>query len=81
MVKTAIYQRNNTEAVDLPPGFCKELGLNIGDQVQITIENNRIIIEPFIGPYTFENLMKGWKGGRYHSPEIDWGPPVGKEIW
>lgn len=81
MVKATITTYDNAEGILIPPGFCKTLGLSVGDDVQVTIEGNRIIIEPDMEQYTLQARLKGWTGGRYHSPEIDWGPPVGKEMW
>lgn len=81
MVKATINKWGNALAVRIPKEFCEQLSLHASDEVRITLEEDRIVIEPMDSQYTLENRLKNWKGGRYHSPEIDWGPPVGKEMW
>jgi antitoxin component of MazEF toxin-antitoxin module len=71
----------NTQAVRLPKAYCDQLGLRAGDVVELSLENTRLIIERPEERYTIQNLIKNWNGIRGGIPEIDWGEPIGSELW
>lgn len=82
MTTATIGKWGNASAIRLPQPFCEQLGIGVGDAVQVTIEGRkRIVIEPPAERYTLEARMAGWDGGRFDTCEYDWGSPVGKEIW
>lgn len=82
MAMATIGKWGNASALRIPKPFCDSLGIGIGDDVRISIEgNNRLIIEPAIGESTLKARMRHWDGKRYKNEELDWGCPVGKEIW
>lgn len=76
-----ISRWGNAHGVRLPKTFCDMLGIAVGDKVDISVESQRIIIEKPDERYTIQTRMADWNGKRHESPEIDWGAPVGKEIW
>jgi antitoxin MazE len=71
----------NTQAIRLPKAYCEQLGLRAGDEVELSLENKRLVIEKPEERYTIQNLIKNWNGIRGGGPEIDWGEPVGSEVW
>ena len=81
MAKTAVVSKwGNAQGIRLPEAFCKQLGISVGDEVSLTIVKDKLVVENVNEQNTIEARFKNWdgKGG----PElIDWGPPVGKEIW
>ena len=82
MAKTAIVSKwGNAQGVRLPEAFCKQLGISVGDEVSLSISQDTIVIEKTSGQYTLEARLKAWDGRGESGPEIDWGPPVGKEVW
>ena len=70
----------NTQAIRLPKAYCEQLDLHAGDEVDLSLENNRLVIEKPEDRYTIQNLIKDWNGVRGGGSELDWGEPVGTEV-
>lgn len=71
----------NSAAVRIPASALAAAGLKPNDQVEVREENGRIVIEKVRPePVTLEWLLEGMTPDNVH-PEIDFGPPVGKERW
>lgn len=82
MTTTTIGKWGNASALRLPKLFCESLGIKVGDDVNIYVENdNRIVIEPAHEKFTLKARMQEWDGTRYKCEELDWGRAVGDEIW
>jgi antitoxin MazE len=82
MVKTGTINRwGGAQGVRLPKAFCDMLDLHAGDKVEISVEANRIVIEKPDDRHSIKARMRDWDGQRHHAPEIDWGRPVGQELW
>lgn len=82
MATATIGKWGNASAVRLPKSFCDILRVSAGDSVHVFVEDDRrIVIEPASDGYTLKERMRGWNGGRYHSEELDWGTPMGDELW
>ena len=82
MAKTVIVSKwGNAQGIRLPEAFCRQLGISVGDEVSLSVSEDKIIIEKIQGQYTIKARLKKWNGNRDGGPEIDWGPPVGKEMW
>ena len=91
-MNTTIVKWGNSRGVRLPKPFLESLNLKVNDSVDLSIENDAIIIkktgnrahktliqrvEEFYGK-DFETALKE---NSYTFEEVDWGQPVGKEIW
>jgi antitoxin MazE len=71
----------NSAAVRIPARVLAEAGLKPGDAVEVRGEKGQIVIEPARPePVTLEWLLEGITPENVH-PEIDFGPPVGREFW
>ena len=60
----------------------QEVQLNVGDEVSVSVENGRIIVEPATkvrGKYDLKELVSRIPQD-YQAEELDWGKPVGKEV-
>ncbi|EKK5568058.1 antitoxin MazE [Enterobacter hormaechei] len=72
----------NTPAVRLHAAITSVSGINLEDQVNITAEKGRIIIEPAKPRFTHTLADMVAKMTPENNQElVDWGKPVGKEIW
>ena len=61
----------------------KEAQINVGDEVNVTVQDGRIIIEAVNkvrGTYDLKELVARMPND-YRAEEVDWGTPVGKEEW
>lgn len=78
---TAVLGRwGNANALRIPMPFCRQLGIDAGSEVDITVEGDRMVIRPAASG-TLRERMAAWDGNRYLGEEIEWGGPVGSEMW
>jgi antitoxin MazE len=55
--------------------------LAVDQSVEVRAEDGRIIIEPIRAPtYSLDELLDRMTPETFHE-EIDFGPPVGEELW
>jgi len=58
------------------------LGIAVGDRVAVSAADNKIIIERAEEQYTISaRKARLWDGKPLKAREVDWGEPVGREIW
>ena len=78
---TKIQKWGNSLALRIPKSFAKDVHLESGASVNLSIANGRLVVEPSPKTkYSLSELLKGVTKKDLHS-EIDWGRPVGKEVW
>ena len=80
---TRVQKWGNSQGVRFPAKVLEEAKITVGDEVDITIERGRIIVEPsrrVRGRYRLEDLVARMPDG-YEPHEEDWGEPVGREVW
>ena len=71
----------NSAAVRIPAAVLDAAGLKQDDPVEVREEDGRVVIEKAEPQkITLEWLLEGLKPEQLH-PEIDFGPPVGREFW
>lgn len=80
---TILEQWGKGCGIRLSKALLDEVGLDVGSEVEVTTDGQAITIRPrrpVRGRYTAEQLVAEMpddpEGG-----EVDWGPPVGKEVW
>lgn len=74
-----IQQWGNSKAVRIPKQLAAELGLTVGQRVELAKSDGKLVIRPARrrSRYRLADLLKGCKGKPH--PEA-WAVPVGKEI-
>ncbi len=71
----------NSLAIRVPKSIVQDLGLTIDSQLVIVSNGKTATIEPQADKLlTLADLLKGVTPQNIHK-EVDWGEPVGKEIW
>ena len=78
-----ILKWGNSQGIRFSKELLERAGLSVDDPVEIKLnENNEIVIsKPKKEKLTFEMLVKDWDGTYPELEEIDWGDPVGEELW
>lgn len=78
-----IQKSENSAKICFTQNILKAAQLNVGDEVQVTIQNGRIIIETATKAYKRADLkaLLSQMPDDYQVEELDWGKPVGKEEW
>lgn len=80
-MQTRVLKWGNSDAVRIPKVILKELNLTTNDAINIEKDGDRIIITKVSRGYkTLEERFENYHGN-YKPTEIDWGKPVGVEIW
>jgi antitoxin MazE len=81
LVNVFVRKWGNSAAVRLPAAALAAAGIKVGDPVEVREEKGRLVIEKARPePLTLEWLLEGITPDNLH-PEVDFGPPVGKEFW
>ena len=80
-MKVQIQKWGNSLALRIPKAFAVESNVTGGSTVDVSMENGSIVVKPIAeNEYTLEELLDGLTDDNRHD-EIDWGQPVGKEVW
>lgn len=70
----------NSQAIRIPRAMLEALKISEGDEVELMIEGGRLIAKPVTPELTLESLVSAITPENRYS-ELDWGKPVGKEVW
>ena len=87
-MQTTVVKWGNSQGIRLPKAFLQDIKISANDPVDVRIENERIIIKKIdkkihktarqrLTEFYGKNYMKHKSANK----EIDWGKPIGKEIW
>lgn len=79
-MKTRALKWGNSLGVRIPKAFAKEIGIEVGSEVDLSVENGTLILRPRRRPkYELSNLLRGVTERNRHE-EIDTGR-TGRESW
>ena len=80
---TKVQKWGNSQGLRIARHVLEEAQISVGDDVNVTTRDGNIIISPvkrIRGKYDIRELLssipKDYKPG-----EVNWGKPVGKEVW
>ncbi|MCL2659248.1 MAG: AbrB/MazE/SpoVT family DNA-binding domain-containing protein [Acidobacteriaceae bacterium] len=80
-MKTTVKMWGNSASVRIPAGVMEECDLRIDQTVNVRAVRGRIVIEPLREvSYDLDQLLADMKPETFHE-DVDFGPPVGKEVW
>lgn len=81
-MKTKVQQWGNRLALRIPKVLAEETALFQDSVVDLSLENGRLIITPYRPRpvYQLDELLAQITDESLH-PEMDWGAPVGREVW
>ena len=80
---TKIQKWGNSQGLRLARQVLEDAHMSVGDEVDVTIQDGLIVIAPakrVRGRLSLEKLVSRIPEN-YKPEEIDWGEPVGKEVW
>ena len=78
-----IQKWGNSQGLRFTKALLQEAQMNVGDEVSVSVQNGRIIVESVTkvrGRYDLKELVSK-RPQEYQVEELDWGEPVGKEEW
>ncbi|EAA2616865.1 type II toxin-antitoxin system antitoxin MazE [Salmonella enterica] len=82
MIRSNVKRWGNSPAVRIPASVMQALNLNIDDEIKIELVEGKLIIEPVTNEIEFslDQLVNGITEENLHDL-IEWGAPVGGEVW
>jgi antitoxin MazE len=84
-MKVEFQKWGNSLALRVPKAFADEIGACDGKAADMTVQGGKLVVEIVRKKrrerrYTLDELVAGITPENRH-PEVDWGPPVGDEVW
>jgi antitoxin MazE len=80
-MKTTVQKWGNSYAVRIPRSFMKEIGLDYRTDVELTLEDGKLVIQPLKEETVkLDDLLAQVTKKNLHSAE-DTGAPMGNEAW
>jgi len=80
---TKIQKWGNSQGLRIAKHLLQEAQIELGDEVEIAVQDGKLVISPLKNMrnrYKLADLIKEIPAD-YEPEEIDWGKPVGKEVW
>ncbi|MCD8238272.1 MAG: AbrB/MazE/SpoVT family DNA-binding domain-containing protein [Clostridiales bacterium] len=77
---TSIQKWGNSQGIRIPKAMLDSLKWSPNTEITLTAEEDKIIIRKSNSRKTIKELFEGYEGN-YEPTQIDWGKPVGNEIW
>lgn len=79
---TTIQKWGNSQGIRLPKYILDTINWNTNEEIEIKVENGKIVIEKPVQRErkNIKELFANFDG-EYQPTVIDWGKPMGEEIW
>ncbi len=81
-MQTQIKKWGNSQGIRIPKQILQKLDLKTSDLIDLSIEKDKLIIKKSKNHKrkSIVELFANYEG-EYKTQEIDWGEPMGDEIW
>lgn len=80
-MRVHVKKWGNSASVRIPSGVMRAVNLRIDQAVDVREEGGRIVIEPLAAPAAnLDGLLAAMTPDTFHE-EVDFGRPVGREVW
>jgi antitoxin MazE len=82
-MKTRVQRWGNSLAVRIPKAFATELDIAADDVVDVFVGQGVLVVEPVRLVRERLDLAQLLREipADYVAEDVDWGPPVGREVW
>ena len=79
---THVRRWGNSPSVRIPRSLMVAAGLEMDEPISITEEGGAIVIRPLERPFDLRAAVDSITAENIPDPEdVDFGPPVGREVW
>ncbi len=81
-MQAKIQKWGNSQGIRIPKQILENLKLQVSDLLSLEVEGNKIILEKQFSSKP-KNIMELFENfdGEYEKITVDWGEPMGDEIW
>lgn len=77
---TTIQKWGNSQGIRIPKYLIDAVRWSENEEIELIAEKDRIIIEKAAPRKNIMELFADFEG-EYHPEEIEWGDPMGDEVW
>lgn len=80
---TKVQKWGNSQGLRLSKELLSNVEIDVGDAVDVAVRDGVLVVTParrVRGRLDLEELVRRIPKG-YKPKDIDWGPPVGREVW
>jgi antitoxin MazE len=80
---TKVQKLGHSQGVRLSKALLSDVEIGIGDAVNVAVRDGALVVTPLRrvrGGHELRGLVQRIPKD-YEPKELDWGPPVGKELW
>jgi antitoxin MazE len=80
---TKIQKWGNSQGVRLSKALLSDAEIDVGDAVDVAVRDGALVVTPvrrIRGGHDLGQLVSRIPKG-YKPEDLDWGPPVGREVW
>ncbi len=80
---TKVQKWGNSQGLRLSKALLSDAQIDVGDAVEVVVHKGTLVVTPsrrVRGGHDLRELV-GRISKRYKPEELDWGPPVGREVW
>lgn len=80
---TKVQKWGNSQGLRISKELLSNVDIDVGDAVDIAVRDGALVVTPVNRVRGTQNLAKLVKGivKGYKPEELDWGQPVGREVW
>ncbi|MBW1775644.1 MAG: AbrB/MazE/SpoVT family DNA-binding domain-containing protein [Deltaproteobacteria bacterium] len=80
---TKIQKWGNSQGLRIAKSLLADVNIDVGDEVDIKVKDGIIIVSPAKRRRGLHNLKElvARIPENYQTSEMDWGEPVGEEVW
>ena len=79
MEQVTIRAWGNSQGIRIPRKILEKMGMKVSDVLDVTVENNAIVLRRSIAHKSFEQRLADYNG-QISVLDFDWGEPEGREI-
>lgn len=80
-MEVAIKRWGNSQGIRIPKEFIEALNISFDTPLNMEVEDERIVISKSFRHKSLEERVKESGKPLKFSKEINWGTPVGNEVW
>jgi len=80
---TKVQKWGNSQGLRLSKELLSDVEINVGDSVDVAVRDGVLVVTParrVRGRLDLAQLVRRIPKG-YKPKDLDWGPPVGREVW
>lgn len=77
---SAVRKWGNSAAVRIPAAVLASAKLGMDDKVEVRAVDGTVVIAPARCGFDIDDMIDAITPDNRHEA-VDWGPPVGKEVW